>query len=333
MVSLAKLQDEILNNPSHIETVLYKLGHEEIKDRGSYYQTSNLDGDNKTAISIKKDTLQYQNFTRGKSGNLITLVEDEKHCEFRRALELVAGWIGLQDASYQKIKLPFSGFYKNIEHDDADEEIILPEYEEIELPPCGLSKMFLDDGVDLLTQEYFNMRFDLANNNICIPIYDLYGRLVGCKARNNDKNCPLDKRWFATLPFSKTKVVYGMNYNYDRISNKRKCIVVEAEKSVQIMKSFGVGIGVSVMGHKISKQQELLIKSLNCDEIIVGFDADIDEEEVRFESSKLLVDNKFYKNKVKYIYGGLPNNSKASPVDYGKDLFKDLLRYNLNTIR
>ena len=330
MISLSTIQDEILAKPSHIETILSNLGHTYIKDRGSYYQTHNLNGDNNTAISIKKDTLHYNNYTRNKNGNLITLVQDERECNFPRALELIAKWIDLKDDnSYEKINFPFSAFYKPLLNANQEEEVLLPEYSEDELPPIGFNKLFLEDGVSLKTQEIFNLRFDLSGNNICIPVKDIYGRLVGCKARNNDKNCAIDNRWYAYLPFQKNKVVYGYNMNYKNIVAKKKCIIVEAEKSVMIGSSIDLNICLGIMGHMISPAQAKLIKSLNCEEIIVAFDEGISREEIEFQASKLIVDNKYYRNKVKYIYGGLPTGSKASPLDYQASLFKDLLRYNL----
>ena len=333
MISLTKIQDEIITNPSYIETILSELGHTYIKDRGEYYQTHNLNGDNNTAISIKKNTLHYNNYTRNKSGNLITLVQDEKQCNFPKALEFIGKWIGLKDDdSYEKIKLPFSAFYKPLLEENQEKEILLPEYSETDLPPLGLNKMFLNDGVSLLTQEKFNLRFDLDNNNICIPIKDIYSRLVGCKARNNDINCSIDNRWYAYLPFQKNKVVYGYSTNYKTITSKKKCIIVEAEKSVMIGSSIGLNLCLGIMGHMISNTQVKLIKSLNCEEIIVAFDEGVTKEEIEFQASKLLVDNKYYKNKVSYIYGGLPTGSKASPLDYQASLFKDLLKYNLYSI-
>ena len=63
----------LISDPDKIFGVLEALGYEP-KDRNRYITCRNLDGDNSSAIVIYKDKLTYKNYTRDRSGNLITLI-------------------------------------------------------------------------------------------------------------------------------------------------------------------------------------------------------------------------------------------------------------------
>lgn len=307
-------------DPIKIADVLEALGYEP-KDRGSYYQMKNLDGDNPTAIAVWKNSLNYNNYTRAKNGNIITLIMDVKGYSFPKALQWLAKELGVANAPIVKIKYPFGGFYRKLQADDAD-KVVFTKYSENDLPPNdSLSYRFFKEGIDYQTQEYFGVRYDHVSNAIIIPVHDWYGRLIGAKARiNSDTD---GQRWYAYLPYPKTGILYGWNANYKNIIEKGICIVTESEKGVMQLYSMGVHVGLALGGHDISKVQVRYLKSLKC-KIILSLDEDITEEEVEKQAAKLDgCDVWMIKDRVhKY----LPFGSKASPTDFGMDVFKKLLK-------
>lgn len=328
------LQEHIVNNPDKILTVLENLGYEEVKDRNTFFQFRNLDGDNPTACCIYKNSLKYENFTRGKSGNLFTLVMDLKGITFPDSLKLIAGWIGFKNTPNVQIIRPFGGFYTKLSKREDILDTELPVYDESKLPDitAGVSKMFLDDHIALDVQEKFGDRFDHENNAILIPIRNQHGELVGIKSRSNEKN-PDGMRYWASLPFQKSHVVYGLDVNYKSIIEKDTVIVVEAEKSVQQAYSFDCKLCVATMGHMISKTQAKIIKSLMTKRIIVAYDEGLTEDEIATQARQLLFDVPFFSNRVFYIYGGMKDGSKDSPTDNGKDMFQRLIKNNMKEIK
>lgn len=333
MVDVIKLQNKIIENPDYIHQILEELGHTYIRDKGNYFVCRNIDGDNDTAVSILKDTLHYENFSHGSSGSIITLVEEELGLNFKDALKWIAKTLGLSDVKSvnKKIILPFGGFYKQISSNDS-ENIEIPVYGEEILPPADcLSYMWLvKDHVDLVTQERFGIRVDLDSNRIVIPVRNTVGGLVGAKARANDSNVPLDRRWSMYKPYRKSMVLYGFNENYNDIIFKSTVVVVEAEKSVLQAISFGFNLCTGIGGHNISETQANYIKGFFADRIILAFDSGLREEEIRFEAEKLAKGNRLYKPKIGYIYDRegsvLRPKYKESPTDRGLEVFKILMR-------
>ena len=327
-INFVELQDKIKSQPELIEEILQKLDYVNIKDKGSYYSAGNKDGDNPNALCIYKDTLKYTNYTRGHNGNIISLVMNTYKCEFGQAIRRIAKWINYEGGTDYKIKYPFHSFYKQVIADQYGTIPVLEGYDETLLPPSNnFSLKWVREGVDLGTQKDFGIRYDLETNGIIIPEYTVDNRLVGAKWRNADPFCEMSERWNMYLKFNQSYNLYGLNVNYTNIINKGKVIILEAEKSCCHLYSWGCGLGVSVNGHHISKVQQTILKSLMCDEIIIGFDKDVKEEEVRYNAKQLKTNNMVYTNKISYIYDkdGLLGE-KDSPTDKGFEVFKELLK-------
>lgn len=328
-INVQSLNDILCNNSENIVKILNKLNYEHIKDRGKYITFPNHNGDNLNACSILKSTLVYQNFSHGKSGNLYTLIMDELECSFPDALNKIAGWLGLKQNNI-KIHYPFSGFYKKIIQEQNDPESTMKIYNDDCLPPQdSFSKMFIDDGISIDAQKKFGVRYCHEDDCILIPIYNINYDMVGVKARNNS-NDDFNNRWYAWIPYSKTNVVYGLNWNYTDIISKKTLIIFESEKSVMKAYDCGLNCTCAIAGHSISNAQANIIKSLMVDNIIVAFDESICEDEIKYEAKKLIVDNQIYQNKVTYLYDDkniyLPKGEKDAPIDLGKEVFKNILK-------
>lgn len=322
-MNISGIINKIENNPELIEVILEALGHCDVRDRGRYYQCSNLDGDNHTAISILKEGLLYNNYTRGRKGNIFSLVMDEKDVGFGTALRFIANTIGYDDRK-NYIRYPFSGFYRGLTSSERATDTEMTVYEENVLPPPdALSEMWFKDGVDYLTQERFGIRLDLESNRIVIPEYNTNGELVGAKARYNGQ-CDPSERWSMYLPYAKSLILYGWHQNYTYIMRKQVVFIVEAEKSVCQAASWGFNLMVAVGGHDISNAQARHIKSLGVD-VIIAFDAGLPEEEIKEQARKVIIDSKFWRNKVGYIDMSKAHN-KVSPTDMGYKAFKKIVK-------
>ena len=326
------LTEKIVSDPENIIKILNKLGHEKIHDKGRYFQTANLNGDNESAISILKENLVYQNFTRNDKGNIYSLIMYDKGYTFPEALQFAAKCIGYKDDGI-KVRPPFGGFYKSLIHNkEKDYTVDLPIYSETDLPdPKNLSKIWMEDGVNLLTQIEYGIRYDPWCDSIIIPVHDYFGNLVGAKKRINKRVClQSEQRWGMYIPYPKGELLYGWIHNYKTIKEKKTVVIVEAEKSVAQLSSMGYDLGLAIGGHNIYDYQVHYIKSLHADKIIVAFDEGLDEDEIKYETSKLLPINGIYSYKVGYIFDGgceiLERGSKDSPTDRGLKAFSKLYK-------
>lgn len=341
-MNVLDIQAKLIDNFDDIKKIMIELGFDEAAirfNRRQHLITSkrpDVNADNPNGFLLYTNTLRYIMTTRNKSGNLFSLIMDLRNCSFKAALVYVCKCLNIK-YNNTFYKPPFDGFYKNIFSPFESDDDNLSKYDRNKLPASdSLSLKFFKDGIALDVQEKWGIRYDHERDVILIPIEDCNGNLVGCKARNNNPNCADYERWFAYLPYQKTKVLYGWHNHYKNIINKNMVVLTESEKGPLQMESFNCFIGLGIGGHSFSNWQAKYIKSLMIKKIIVAFDEGLSEEEIKSEALKLIIDNGLFKNKVGYIYDAdgeyLPSGSKASPTDFGGDIFNKLVKEKVKWI-
>ena len=200
------------------------------------------------------------------------------------------------------------------------------------------------EGISVETMEKYEIRYSIENNSIIIPHRDKDGRLVGIRERNLDKRQVevLGRKYTPYTSFAHRLTykhrlsmnAYGIDKNKEAISEYKKCIIFEAEKSVLKMDTiYGNNPSVAVGGSSISPYQLNLLKELGVKDIYLSFDK---EEGIKWEQKldkicKRIYDfgfNVFIIEDVEGKYLDL----KDSPIDKGEfvflELYKNARKYN-----
>ena len=289
---------------------------------------SREDGHNPTAMRLKLDTLKFDGFSINAHGNLYSLVMKTKHLSFPKALKYIAETLGLEKSQFsQKIRYPFGGFYKGLMREIREPEYSMTTYDDSILNDYigKYNLMFFKDGINFQTQQFFNVGFDIETLRITVPEYTLDGRLCGIMGRLNDSRCPKDERWLPIIPCSRSLTLYGYHHNYETIQQKNIVVVGESEKFVQQLHSMGSYVGLATCGCDVSEIQAKHLKALMTSKIILAYDEGLEEDQIRTQAEKLILDNAMFRNKVGYVFDRdnliLPKGSKASPSDLGKGAF------------
>ena len=290
------------------------------------------EGRNPTSMVLNLDTLSFHCFSTNSKGNLYTLIMQRKDMNFPNALKWAADYAGLDKEEYDiDIQLPFGGFFQGLVKEISEPEFSMKTYDESELDEYKgfYNTMFLKDGISFESQEKFDIGYDALSNRVTIPIYSLDNKLIGIMGRYNGK-CEKEERWLPIIPCSRSLTIYGFNENYQSIEEKGMAIIGESEKFVMQADSFGCHIALATSGCHISDTQAKHIKSMFLPKIILAYDEGLSEEDIIAEAEKLKMDNQIYKNQVGYIYDRehkyLPEGSKASPSDLGKEVFSKLVK-------
>lgn len=290
------------------------------------------EGRNPTSMVLNLDTLSFHCFSTNSKGNLYTLIMQRKDMNFPNALKWAADYVGLDKEEYDiDIQLPFGGFFQGLVKEISEPEFSMKTYNESELDEYKgfYNTMFLKDGISFESQEKFNIGYDTLSNRVTIPIYSLDNKLIGIMGRYNGK-CEKEERWLPIIPCSRSLTVYGFNENYQSIQEKGMTVIFESEKSVMQCHSFGCNIALATSGCHISDTQAKHIKSMFLPKIILAYDEGLSQEDIIAEAEKLKMNNQIYKNQVGYIYDRehkyLPEGSKASPSDLGKEVFAKLVK-------
>ena len=243
--------------------------------------------------------------------------------------------MNFEEVPQEEYSLPFGGFYKQVKKFkdynglelEVYDESILDQY--IKVP----NLMFYQDGIDLSTQQNFEIGYDVVTQRITVPWRSTSGELIGIMGRKNKREIEEgENKWFPIISFPKSRVLYGFSENYKSIQDNGVVFVGESEKFTLGLKSMNIPYGLSLGGSSLSQIQANNIKSLFCKKIVIGLDEGMDKGTSHEMAVKLKM-NRFFKNTVYYIYDKnnlfLPKGSKMSPTDLPKADFKRIIKHCL----
>lgn len=309
-----------------IETILSELGmhHIKIHNGNEYYSCGMPDGDNQKSTIIYIDSLYVDAYTRNikdQYGNsdIISLVSYIRKTYFSESIKWICEICGYDyysdSLNESRLAKWVRQVYKNsIEKDDEIDVPLKPINENIlkYFKKCGNS-LFFEDGIDYHTQEDFEYGYDLMTHSITIPIRDELGTLVGVKGRlfkNEIKEW--ENKYFYIMPCSKTRLLYGLYKTMPYIKSNNEVIVVESEKSVAKLWSYGYKNAVAIGGHVLSKRQIELLTRLNVD-VVIAYDRDVEIDK------NGIVNKDFYNSEFEKF---LPQQRLFCVYDKGNKLLK-----------
>ena len=297
-MEIKELKQYIYDN-NKVEDILIALGMGNIKghDNDRYYTCSFPDGDNPNGCVVyNSDTLNVTAYTRNivdmyNNSDLISLVSFVQNIYFYQSIKWLCDFLGLdyykEDVQevprsvllMRKLKaLAKNGFDDEEQSNQPISEKILKYYY-----PYPNQK-WIDEGINAETQRLFGVGIDVGSGRITIPIRDEINNLVGVKGRiyNNEDS---DSKYMYLEKCNKSKLLYGLNITYPHIMEKREVIVVESEKSVMKLYSFGYPNAVAIGGHTLSKKQVTMLTRLGV-KVVIAFDKDVKEKIVYGEIGK-----------------------------------------------
>ena len=196
---------------------------------------------------------------------------------------------------------------------------------------------WLEEGISHETMDKYGIKYDIETQGVVIPHYDKNNRLVGIRERNLDKKqIDIGRKYVPYTSFTHRLTykhrlsmnAYGIDKNKEAISEYKKCIIFEAEKSVLKMDTiYGNNPSVAVGGSSISEYQLNLLKTNGCEKVYLAFDREdgekweskldkICQRIVNFGLECYVIEDK----EGKYL------DLKSSPIDHGKEVFEILLQ-------
>ena len=328
---LKEIKKELLNNPQSIINILEIYDFYKPHIKCNEIRCGIADGHNPTAIRIKlenNENLFVKDFVRNFNYDIITYIIKIRNIEFIDILKTIKSEIGIMDFyNFKTEKSIFGGFYDKIRKNTSDlyvksyDEIILNDYQSV------YNSRFAKDNIDFSTQKYFQIGYDIVSQRITIPIRNAYGEIIGIKGRANWEVDAEEPKYLYLVSCSMSSTLYGYCQNYKYLV-EGDVIVFEAEKSVLQCHSYGIYNCVSLGSNSLSIIQCKLLMELNPKRIIFMFDKNLNYENTKVNAVKLSAFTRM--SDVQICWWDWNNNQtlpcKSSPSDFGKEVFKDILR-------
>ena len=328
------MKEYLRNNPNEIEKILKYYGYHSINITDKEIRCAKKTSDNPSTVRIKlNDKLSSCDFSTSYNGDLFSLIATHtglKYGEIIKTVEVMLGGKKINGTYESKEESLFDGFFDDlyIPYETEEKEVI---YDESVLEKYNngykWNMRFLTDGILPSSQVKFHVGYDDESNRITLPWRDSEGNIVGIMGRL-DSDIPTNFKYIPLIAFKKHKYLYGLYQNKEYIKESKKVYIFESEKSVLECDSFGVHNTTALGGNQISTTQVEQLLKLGVSEIVLCMDEGLMIDAIKrdiqtIKKSLFMRDVKIgvmLDKENKY----LPKESKCSPSDRGKEIFKKL---------
>lgn len=328
---LNNIKQELLKSPETIATILEHYGYVNIKIRPTYMSFGRDIYSSPKSIVIQlenNDYLYVTDYARNLNCDFFSFIVKQRNVEFRDVLEITKQYLGITDyyLNFQK-KEPFGGFYSRIKCRNSEktppkiyDRSVLNKY------PQVYNTRFLKDHISLYSQKFFDIRYDIENDGIVIPILDQTGQLMGIKERVNHEIEEDEQKYWYALPCRASKTLYAYSNNYQFLTDST-VLVFESEKSCMQCHSYGIRNCVALGSGSISKDQIKMIYELNPKKVLFLHDYGYDKEAILKNVNAFDSYLRFSDTKVGYWdWTQREGLDKVSPSDLGKAELKKIIR-------
>lgn len=333
---LADIKKELINHPEKLKDVLEHFGYCNIVIRPKYISFGRDEKSSKKSIVINLENNEYLytiDYARNIRKDIFSYIVEQRKVEFIDVLNEVRHALGIKDYyDFFDNKGIFGGFYEKIRKRRTNkvntyDDSILDCYVN-----CGNTR-FLADNISLLSQKFFNIKYDVESQGIVIPIRNQFGQLMGVKERFNYDVPDGEMKYFYAVPCSMSQTLFGYSQNYEFLVDNT-IYIFEAEKSCMQCYSYGIRNCVSLGSGSISIQQVKMLLELNPKRIIFLHDVGYGLENIMRNIDMVKNYSRFTEVELGYwSYFGRGYENKVSPSDLGKECLENILQNEITMIR
>lgn len=294
------------------------------KRNNEYWSVCPFHNDIDASLSINSDKNVFNCLGCHLSGTPIIFVQHYHKLSFPKAVEHLINYANLTFTPKKHSDIMEFLHKTNIKIKDikSNNRVYLPENIINKYSKRPISE-WLEEGIPQEILDKYQVRYDDSGNRIVFPIRDIIGSIIAIKGRtlySNYKDLGIVK-YIYYQPIGTNDFLFGLDKNIQNIDNKKECIIVESEKSVMKLESYGFNNSVAISTSNINIHQINLLLSLQCD-LVFAFDKDIDQKKIIKEIKQLTLFTNVYTIIDKEGLLGI----KDSPCDQGKEVWEKLYK-------
>lgn len=285
-------------------------------------------------------------YSCGGDWDIFGLVQHIKHCTFKQALEYICNLLNInttESSNKQDVDNWQKDLRRWLPNADKDESVNLLTYDKSILQVFDhlYPKEWLDYGITRDSMDKFGIGWYARQACISIPVVQ-NGQLLGCRGRytrpqdiERGKYRPISLLDGTVMKFPSSSCLYGYDQNKASVKQVKTVWLVESEKSVLKMDSWGIHNVLAVFGSNVSKQQIHMLLDLDVSKIILSFDSDyakIGDDDYKFfiaKMKKIIGKLKPY-FQVEVVYNNMGfDGKKYAPCDFTFEQFNNLFNHRI----
>ena len=261
-----EIKEKLLEQPESIEHILDAFGFDRIRRNHREIRCAFENGMNPTAVVIRlqdNENLFVKDYERNLSLDLINYLIKSKNISFKDGMNVIKQELHLDSIyNYKRKAGLFGGLYDKISRSNGEIEVTT--YPEEILKQYGQTPntLWLKDGISLSTQRKWNIGYDVPSQRITMPIRASSGEIIAIKGRLNGEPEEFEPKYLYIINGPMSQTLFGYSENYGSLY-ENEILVVESEKSVLKMDSWGYHNVVALGSNSLSATQAKLLMSLN----------------------------------------------------------------------
>ena len=332
-----QVKERLLEQPEAIEHILDTFGFARIKRNHREIRCAFEEGMNPTAVVIRlqdNDNLFVKDWERNISLDLINYLIKSKNIPFKDVMNVIKQELHLDSIyNYKRKSGLFGGLYDKISRSNSEIEVVT--YPEEILKQFGQTPntLWLKDEISLSTQRKWGIGYDVLSQRITMPIRTSTGEIMAIKGRLNGTPEEFEPKYLYIINGPMSQTLFGYSENYSSLY-EGEILVVESEKSVLKMDSWGYNNVVALGSNSLSTTQAKLIMSLNPKKVTFLLDKSLSLENTRRNADLLKTFCTMRQLEIRYWNweDNITLDDKAAPCDDTKAEFEYILTHEIEPI-
>lgn len=332
-----EVKSKLLEQPESIVNILETFGFDKIRRNHREIRAAFEPGMNPTAVVIRlqdNENLFVKDYERNFSYDFINYLIKSKNIPFKDVMNAIKQELHLDSIyNYKKRVGLFGGIYNNISRSNGEIDVTTYPEEILEQygnTPCTL---WLSDGISLSTQRKWSVGFDVLSQRITLPIRTSTGEIMAIKGRLNGEPGEFEPKYLYLINGPMSQTLFGYSENYSSLY-ENEILVVESEKSVLKLDSWGYNNVVALGSNSLSATQAKLLISLNPKCVTFLLDKSLSLENTKRNAELLKTFCAMRQLEIKYWdwEDNITLEDKSAPCDDTKTEFEYILQQEIKPI-
>lgn len=326
-----EIKEKLLEQPESIINILEAFDCHKARINGREIRCAREEGANPTAVVIRltnNENLLVKDYELNAVLDLINYLIKIKNASFKDVMNAIKQELHLDSIyNYKRKRGLFGGLYDGLSRNNG--EISVTTYPEEILKQYGNTPctLWLEDGISLSTQRKWGIGYDVQSQRITMPIRTSTGEIMAIKGRLNGEPEEFEPKYLYLVQGPMSQTLFGYSENYSSLY-ENEILIVESEKSVLKLDSWGYNNVVALGSNSLSTAQAKLLMSLNPKCVTFMLDKSLPLENTRRNAELLKSFCTMRQLNIKYWNweDNLTLNDKSAPCDDTKEEFQYILQ-------
>lgn len=332
-----EVKERLLEQPEAIEHILDTFGFARIRRNHREIRCAFEEGMNPTAVVIRlqdNENLFVKDWERNISLDLINYLIKSKNIPFKDVMNVIKQELHLDSIyNYKRKSGLFGGLYDKISRSNGEIEVITYPEEILEQFGQTPNTLWLKDEISLSTQRKWGIGYDVLSQRITMPIRTPSGEVMAIKGRLNGIPEEFEPKYLYIINGPMSQTLFGYSENYSSLY-ENEILIVESEKSVLKMDSWGYNNVVALGSNSLSTTQAKLIMSLNPKRVTFLLDKSLSLENTKRNADLLKTFCTMRQLDIRYWNwdNNITLEDKSAPCDDTKAEFEYILKNEIEPI-